>query len=65
MRIIVDKQGILSDDYEETNKAQLEEEIYQQMNLIKLEDLNILPLEKIRKKLDKNLHKKILDEENN
>jgi len=36
MSVIVDKQGILSDDYEEANNAQLEEEIYQQMNLIKL-----------------------------
>ena len=48
--VIIDKQGILSNDYEETNNAQLEEEIYQQMNLIKLEDLNVLPLEEIRKK---------------
>ena len=36
MSVIVDKQGILSDNYEEANNAQLEEEIYQQMNLIKL-----------------------------
>jgi len=35
MSVIVDKQGILLDDYKETNNAQLEEEIYQQMNLIK------------------------------
>ena len=33
MNVIVDKQGILSEDYEETNNAQLEEDIYQQMNL--------------------------------
>ena len=56
MSIIVDKQEILSDDYEESNNAKLEEEIYQQMNLIKLDDLNILPLEEIRKKI--NLEKK-------
>ena len=55
MSIIVDKQGILSDDYENTNNTQLEEEIYQQMNLIKLEDLNVLPLKEIRKKLDKKI----------
>ena len=42
MSIIVDKQEILSYDYEETNNTQLEEEIYQQMNLIKLEDGNVL-----------------------
>jgi len=43
----------------------LEEEIYQQMNLIKLEDLNVLPLEEIRKKLDKKFGKKLLEEGNN
>ena len=60
MSIIVDKQGILLDDYEESNNAQLEEEIYQQMNLIKLEDLNVIPLEEIRIKLDKkNMRKTI------
>jgi len=63
--IIVDKQGILSDDFEETNNTQLEEEIYQQMNLMKLEDVNVLPLEEIRKKLDKKFGKKLLEEENN
>jgi len=57
MSVIVDKQRILSDDYEESNNAQLEEEIYQQMNLIKLKDLNVLPLEEIRKKLDKEFKK--------
>jgi len=65
MSVIVDKQGILSDDYEERNNAQLEEEIYQQMNLIKLEHLNVLPLEEIRKQLDKKFEKKISYEENN
>ena len=35
------------------------------MNLIKLEDLNVLPLEEIRKKLDKKFEKKLLEEENN
>ena len=53
MSAISDKHDVLSDDNEETNNVQLEEEIYQQMNLIKLEDLNILPLEEIRRKLDK------------
>ena len=53
MSITVDRQGILSDDYEEPNNARVEEEIYQQMNLTKLEDLNFLPLEEIRKNLDK------------
>jgi len=53
MSVIIDKQGILSYDYEKTNNSQLEEEIYQEMKLIKLEDLNILPLEEARKILDK------------
>jgi len=35
------------------------------MNLIKLEDLNVLPLEETRKKSDKSLRKKPLEEENN
>jgi len=65
MSVIVDKQVILSDDYEETNNAQLEEKIYQQMNLIKLEDLNILLLEEIWTKLDKKFKKTLLEEENN
>ena len=39
MSVIIDKQEILSDEDEESNNAQLEEEIYQQMKLIKLEDL--------------------------
>ena len=53
MSAISDKYDVLSDDNEETNTVQLEEEIYQQMNLIKLRDLNVLPLEEIRRKLDK------------
>ena len=44
MGAISDKHDILSDDNEETNNVQLEEEIYQQMNLIKLEDLKAFPL---------------------
>ena len=53
MSAISDKYGILPDDNQETNNVQLEEEIDQQMNLIKLRDLNILPLGEIRRKLDK------------
>ena len=34
------------------------------MNLIKLEDLNSLSLEEIRKKMDKKIEKKLLEEEN-
>ena len=53
MGAISDKHNMLTDVNEETNNVQLEEEIYQPMNLIKLEDLNVLPLEEIRRKLDK------------
>ena len=53
MGAINDKYDVLSDDNEETNNVQLEEGIYQQMNLIKSEDLNAVPLEEIKRKLDK------------
>jgi len=49
---ISDKYDVLSNDNEETNNVQLEKEIYQQMNLIKVEDLNVVPLEEIGRKLD-------------
>ena len=52
MCAICDKHDVLSNDNKETNYVHLEEEIYQQMNLIKLEYLNVLPLEEIRGKLD-------------
>lgn len=65
MGIIAEKQIILSDDYEETNNILLEKEIYQQMSLIKLEDMESIPLEKIRKMFDKKLGKMVLDEESN
>ena len=45
MSAISDKHDVVSDDNKENNNVQLGEEIYQQMNLIKLEDLNVLPLE--------------------
>jgi len=35
MSVIVDKQGMLPDDYEETNNALLEEEIYKQINQVR------------------------------
>ena len=39
------------------NNAQLEEKIYQQINLIQLKDLNVLTVEKSRKNWIKNLKK--------
>ena len=59
MGAISDKHDLLSDDNEETNNIQLEEEIYQQINLIKLRDLNTLPLDEIKRKLDKKYGKMI------
>jgi len=62
---LVNKQYALFDDNKETNNVQLEEEIYQQMNLIKLKNLNIIPLEKVRRKLDTKYGKMIFDDEVN
>ena len=55
MGTIVYKQEVLSNDNEETSIVQLKEEIYQHMNLLKLEDLSIVPLEEIKRKLDKKI----------
>ena len=44
---------------------QLEEAIYQQINLIKLKELNTAPLEAIRRILDKKNGKMIFDEQIN
>ena len=65
MSAISDKHDFLSDDNEETSNVQLEEEIYQQMNLIKLRDLNALPLEEIKRKIDKKYGKMIAKNEIN
>ena len=37
-----------AEDNEETNDVQLEEKIYQQINLIKSEHLNVVPLKEIK-----------------
>ena len=65
MRAIGDKNDVLSDENKETNNAQLEEEIYQQMNLIKLDDLNALSLQEIRRRLDKKYDKMTVEDEIN
>ena len=59
--VISDKHDILTDDNQEINNSQLEEEIYQQMNSTKLEDLNVLPLKEIRRKLDKKYEKTTIE----
>jgi len=64
MSAISDKYDVLSDDNEETNNVQLEE-IYQQMNIIKLDDLNTLPLEEIKRKLDKKYGNMVAENEIN
>ena len=64
MGAISDKHDLLFDN-EETNNIQQEEEIYQQMNPIKLEDLNVLPLEEVRRKLDKKYGKMVVEDEIN
>ena len=50
---ISDEHDVLSNDNEETNNAQLEEEIHQHMNLSKLEDLQAWPLQEVRRKWGK------------
>jgi len=65
MDAVSDKHDVLSDENKETNNVKLEEEIYQQMDLIKLEDLDVLPLEEIRKKLDKKYEKMTIENETN
>ena len=57
MGTIVEKQDVLFEVNEQTKNVPLEEEIYQQLNLTKLENLNVVPLEEIRRKQDKNLVK--------
>jgi len=65
MSAISEKPDVLSDDNEETNNIQLKEEIYQQINLIILEDLNVLSLEEVRKKLDRKYGKIVFEDEIN
>lgn len=65
MSAISDKHNVLSNCHEETNNVQLEEEIYQQMNLLKLDDLNALPSEEIKRKLDKKYGKITVENEIN
>jgi len=60
-----DKHDVSSNDNKKTSYIHLEEDIYQQMNLIKLEDLNVLPLEEIRRKLDQKYGKMIIEDEIN
>ena len=65
MDAISDKYDALSYNNEETNNVQLEEEIYQHMNLIKIEDLNIVLLEEIKRKLDKKYRKMAVEDKIN
>ena len=65
MAVISEKHDVLSDDNEETHNVQLKEEIYQQMNFIKLKDLNVLSLEEIRRNLNKKYDKMAVEDEIN
>jgi len=65
MSAISNIHNLLSDDNEETNNIQLEEEICQKINLIKLEDPHVLLLEEIRRKLDKKYGKMTIKNEIN
>ena len=65
MGTISAKHDVSSNNNEETNNVQLEEKIYQQMNLIKLKDLNVLPLEEVRRNLDKKYGKMAIEDEMN
>ena len=51
----MDKQEVIPENNEETNNVQIEEDMYQQIGLIRLEDLDVISLEEIRRKLEKNL----------
>ena len=56
MGATVDKtRSILGDNNEETNNLQIEEEIYLQINLIKLENLDAILLEEVIRKLDQKI----------
>jgi len=57
MGAIADRQEVLSNDNEEINNTQLKEEIHEEVNLIKLMDLDDIPLEEIRRKLNKKYEK--------
>jgi len=59
MGAIADKQEVLSYDNEETNNIWLEEEICEQMNPIKVEDLDAISLEEVREKWIKKYEKMV------
>ena len=59
MAIISDKW--VASDEEEKNYTSIEEDLYQQMGLIKLEDLEFVPLEDVKRKLENKMGKMIMD----
>ena len=56
---ISDKYDVLSNDNEKTNNVWLEEEICEQMNPIKVEDLDAISLEEVREKWIKKYEKMV------
>jgi len=65
MSVVCDKHDMLFEDDEQTKNIQLEKEIYQKMNLIKLEDLNLVHLKEIRRKLNRKYGKMAAEDEIN
>ncbi|KAL2902531.1 ORF 1: putative Polyprotein CP [Bienertia sinuspersici] len=61
MTIIAEKRRKTNDEGEQENYTIIEEDLYQQMGLIKLDDLEFVPLEDIKRKLDNKLGKMIVD----
>jgi len=58
MGAIIDKQDIFSE-------VKLEDEMYYQMNLIKLEDLQAIPIEEVKKKVRQKIKQILIDSEIN
>ena len=61
MKVITEKEDILDHEFEENNYVTIEDDLYHQMGLIKLDDLECLPLEIIQQKIDKKLGKRVID----
>ncbi|XP_021743973.1 uncharacterized protein LOC110710017 [Chenopodium quinoa] len=59
---LISNKGIASDnEIKENNYATLEEDLYQQMGLMKLNDLDFLPKEVVQQKIENKLGKRVMD----
>ncbi|XP_021728284.1 uncharacterized protein LOC110695343 [Chenopodium quinoa] len=61
MKIIFEKEIASDYELEENNYITLEEDLYQQMGLMKLDDLDFLPLEVVQQKIVNKLGKRVMD----